>query len=278
MRYVYSELPVLENGQCVSNHIMVHRAIHQILEQMTAIPALRRSIAGLTTASPLLSAVHRGVAFEERCLKILQSNLSMTLHRVGGKADGGVDLQGWWWLPTSRESLHHDHIKRRRLRVFAQCKAEKKKISPKYVREMEGVLLHHLAQQSPRNPYLLPAQDLMDPVVGMFLSSSPFTKATLLRATASPIPFMLLHVPESPDEEGESLRTPDDASQQRNDSGLGSIIFNPALGSSWGLLLGEVEARWEFSSQGLHLARPGLWWKGEQIPSWTPELCKRSKE
>ncbi len=252
---------------------------------MSVAPVLRRPIAGLTTASPLLSTVHRGVAFEERCLKILQNNLSMTLHRVGGKADGGVDLQGWWWLPTFRDSLHHDHTKRRRLRVFAQCKAEKKKISPKYVREMEGVLLHHLSQQpdedSPRNPHLLPAQDPKDPVVGMFLSSSPFTKATLLRATSSPIPFMLLHVPESPelqDEVIEGLSTPYGAPQQRDGSELGSIVFNPALGSSWGLLLGEVEARWEFSSQGLHLARPGLWWKGERIPSWTPELDQRSKE
>ncbi|KAJ3485471.1 hypothetical protein NLI96_g4940 [Meripilus lineatus] len=205
----------------------------------------------------------------------------MTLHRIGGRSDGGVDLQGWWWLPTSEEALHQDHTHRRRIRVLAQCKAEKKKISPKYVREMEGVLLHHLLP-SPEvdpanlNPDSLPTQDPRDPVVGLFVSSSPFTKATLLRATASPLPFMLLHIPTPPRAEDDvALPIPpqeDDPTDSDDDPELGSIVLNPALGSSAGLLAGEIEARWEYSQQGPNLARPALWWKGERIPSWTPEL------
>ena len=46
-----------------------------------------------------LSNVHRGAAFEKRSLELLQSTMSMSLTRVGGKSDGGVDLLGWWWLP-----------------------------------------------------------------------------------------------------------------------------------------------------------------------------------
>jgi hypothetical protein len=48
-----------------------------------------------------LSNVHRGNEFERRSLRLLRQNLSMSLTRVGGKADGGVDLIGWWWLPPS---------------------------------------------------------------------------------------------------------------------------------------------------------------------------------
>lgn len=48
-----------------------------------------------------LSSVHRGTAFEKRSLNLLQSTMSMSLARVGGRADGGVDLLGWWWLPEA---------------------------------------------------------------------------------------------------------------------------------------------------------------------------------
>src|ERR1700733_5325925 len=81
-----------------------------------------------------LSTTHRGTAFEERSLKILHDHMSMSLRRVGGKSDGGIDLLGWWWLPPTDPSA--SEVMRRRIRVIAQCKAEKKKIGPKYVREM----------------------------------------------------------------------------------------------------------------------------------------------
>ncbi|KII91179.1 hypothetical protein PLICRDRAFT_173071 [Plicaturopsis crispa FD-325 SS-3] len=91
---------------------------------------------------PQLSTAHRGVAFEQKCLQLLQQRMSMSLRRVGGKSDGGIDLQGWWWLPPlDRPSGERGaDTGRRRLRVLAQCKAEKKKKGPNYVREMEGVL------------------------------------------------------------------------------------------------------------------------------------------
>jgi len=116
----------------------------------------------------LVSAVHKGSAFERRALSLLHHDLSMFLHRVGGRSDGGIDLQGWWWLPlnlrseSSRMTISH----RNRIRVLGQCKAERKKIGPKYIREMEGVL-HRFSQED-------------TPSIALFISESPFSKETLL--------------------------------------------------------------------------------------------------
>jgi hypothetical protein len=51
----------------------------------------------------LLSTVHRGTAFENRALSLLTEHMSMSLTRVGGSNDGGVDLIGWWWVPRDEE-------------------------------------------------------------------------------------------------------------------------------------------------------------------------------
>ena len=128
-----------------------------------------------SVASESLSTVHRGTAFEELSLRLLHEHLSMSLRRVGGKNDGGIDLQGWWWLPSSGPSS----MSPTRIRILAQCKAEKRKYGPKYVREMEGVLHRYLNVDS-------------DPVVGLLISSSLFTKAALLRAHSSSAPLILL--------------------------------------------------------------------------------------
>lgn len=74
----------------------------------------------------------------------------MDLTRVGGKGDGGIDLRGQWKLP----GLHHLQPPARdsdgvvRFRVLAQCKAEQKKVGPKTVREMEGVVSTLLGEES----------------------------------------------------------------------------------------------------------------------------------
>nr|GAT42785.1 predicted protein [Mycena chlorophos] len=202
------------------------------------------------SAPRLLATVHRGTAFEERALRVLQNTLSMTLKRVGGKSDGGVDLMGWWWLPSSdfdpsAATTGTEHFsQRRRIRVLGQCKAEKKKASPNYVRELEGVLHRHLAA----------APD--QPLVALFVSESPFTKSTLLRAQSSPVPFFLLHLP--PEEEGADPK-----------NSIGSAVWNPALAGAHGLLEGKIDARWERSTSGV--GRPGLWWGAYRLPSWTPD-------
>ena len=223
-----------------------------------------------------LSAVHRGIAFEERSMHLLQKGLSMSLRRVGGKADGGIDLRGWWWLPSD-DSTSYDLMQgHRRLRVLAQCKAEAKKLSPKYIREMEGVL-HRFNADPSYTGFEVPQDHGSYPVVGLMISSTPFTKMSALHAHSSPLPFILLHLPEhdlelgtgeygtSDDEEAPIPTSPSPS------EGFGSIVFNPALGGANGVLRGQFEARWEHPSNSSALGRLGLWWKGTRIRSWTPD-------
>lgn len=191
-----------------------------------------------TTLSVMLSSVHRGAMFEKRAMRLLQGNLSMSLNRVGGKSDGGIDLQGWWWPPFT-PSAFTDPTHRLRVRVFAQCKAEKKKIGPKYIREMEGALHPHF--------------DDPKPMVALFISESHFTKEALLRMQSSSIPFFLLHLP--PEHEDD----------------IGSMVWNHALSGTSGLLQGKVEARWERSLDCDKTGRPSLWVQDQRAPSWTPE-------
>ncbi|KAF8886521.1 hypothetical protein BD779DRAFT_1380633, partial [Infundibulicybe gibba] len=202
----------------------------------------------------------RGTAFEERSLKILQDDFSMSLRRVGGKSDGGVDLVGWWWLPHLDCDISlvagpdsGSDSQRRRLRILAQCKAEKKKLGPNYVREMEGVLHRYLPP-----PAGLASQPGVEqhPSIALLISESPFTKATLLRAHSSPIPFFLLHIPPPP---------------QNTDTqgGIGLAVWNPALAGVHGLLKGQFETRWERSTTGAE--RPGLWYRDKKVKSWTPD-------
>ncbi|PPR00761.1 hypothetical protein CVT24_000786 [Panaeolus cyanescens] len=207
----------------------------------------------------------------------------MSLMRVGGKEDGGIDLVGWWWLPdiqdSSESSRNFDSsptTPRRRIRVIAQCKAEKKKLGPNYVRELEGVLFRFMSTVPGRTGGLSMGHDedtehslivnskFPFPLVALLISESAFTKSTLLRAYSSPIPFFLIHLPpiESPMEFSEA---------KENMNVLGSGICNPALSGTRGLLKGNLEVRWERSLVD-GSGRPSLWWKEERLPSWAPDF------
>ncbi|TFK39289.1 hypothetical protein BDQ12DRAFT_682513 [Crucibulum laeve] len=227
-----------------------------------------------------LSTVHRGTAFEEKSLKVLEEHLSMSLKRVGGKEDGGIDLVGWWWLPPLTSGTEPtgtpnasalDLQPRSRVRVIAQCKAEKKKMGPQYVRELEGVMYRFMAMSKTvlpgpsaagldgSSPIDTSQQQNQFPLVALLISQSQFTKSALLRAQSSPIPFFLLHIPSS---EGLPEET-DDAAHP-----IGSAVWNPALAGTRGLLGGQMEVRWERSINGG--GRPGLWWESKRVNSWTP--------
>ena len=213
------------------------------------------------------SNVHRGVQFETRALSLLEQHFSMSLKRVGGRGDGGIDMLGWWWIPNFTKE------QRKRIRVIAQCKAEKKKIGPKYVRELEGVLLrYHMSNllNSNQVPDGVDGSEVSDdrsqlsvphhiPSVGVLISESAFTKATILHAQSSSIPLLLLHLPSEEDVTNLSS----------NANGLGAAIWNSALAKDQGPLGGHMEIRWERSFQGSN--RPGLWWKNEKLPSFVPE-------
>ncbi|OCB83959.1 hypothetical protein A7U60_g9168 [Sanghuangporus baumii] len=229
-----------------------------------------------STASSLsaddLSSVHRGTAFENRAMMMLRY-LSMSLTRIGGRSDGGIDLQGWWWLPAPPPTSHsidpeqadlvtdNTGIHRRRIRVLAQCKAERKKLGPNYVREMEGVLYRHL--------HLLPSheQDTKTlPTVALLVSESEFTKATVLCALSSPLPFFLLHLPR-PSSETSKVAIEDDTNST---DGFASAIWNPALGGQKGILGGEIDLRWELSQDPTIPRRPSLWFHSTRLESWVP--------
>ncbi|KAF8906839.1 hypothetical protein CPB84DRAFT_1769803 [Gymnopilus junonius] len=194
------------------------------------------------------TTVHKGAAFEQRSLRLLGQSMSMSLKGVGGKEDGGVDLLGWWWLPhddpaTSESSLS---LPRRRIRIVGQCKAEKKKLGPNYVRELEGVLYRFLTMSS-TIPSVFPSADQSD----------------------IPPPDSL-EVPQFP--------MKDDVAQEASETDInfGSAICNPALCGARGLLKGQMEIRWERHHLGRH-GRPAVWWNNErlqnkiyEIDTWTP--------
>ncbi|KAL1731818.1 hypothetical protein EV714DRAFT_208158 [Schizophyllum commune] len=258
----------------------------------------RRCLSSASRGAP--TTVAKGTAFEQRSLAVARTRLSMSLRRVGGKSDGGIDLTGWWWLPHASDALQTRHASngdasrpqlhaRRRMRVLAQCKAEKKKIGPNYVREMEGVLYQYRGAP-PRQAALSPtdspepSSENMDedsptslgyPIVALFISESPFTKSTMLRALSSTVPFLLLHLPPTqpthPTTPSSSVPSSSDAASDT----MGSILMNHALSRMLG---GDLEVRWERNlSDGRQSTdgtwtpggRPGLYWKGQKLEPWT---------
>ncbi|KAI5824036.1 hypothetical protein K523DRAFT_324849 [Schizophyllum commune Tattone D] len=231
----------------------------------------------------------------------------MSLRRVGGKSDGGIDLTGWWWLPHASDALQPrpatdgnasqpQPFPRRRIRVLAQCKAEKKKIGPNYVREMEGVLYQY--RGAPPRQAALPltgslrsysedSENIEDstsstghPIVALFISESPFTKSTMLRALSSTVPFLLLHLPPTlsqPTSPSSSASSPSTSADSGDVTTMGSILMNHALSRMLG---GDLEVRWERNlSDGRQSAdgtwtpggRPGLYWQGRRLEPWTQD-------
>ncbi|KAF5390133.1 hypothetical protein D9757_003780 [Collybiopsis confluens] len=245
----------------------------------------RYSTLRAATPSTNSSTVSRGTSFEKRCLNILETHLGMVLRRVGGKEDGGVDLTGWWWLPDlvgthSGFEMPKSKSSSKRVRILAQCKAEKKKVGPKYVRELEGVVWSHMA-----------AENNGAAIVAVFLSESPFTQSSILRAMSSRVPFLLVHVPPSLAKADDGL----DETISESTRLSGSCIFNPALGGSAGLFKGQMEVRWCWfplisSSEApqdtsvkqvpkLPRGAPMLYFRGQQLPGWVPrELANLNEE
>lgn len=248
------------------------------------------------TMASILSTVHKGTAFEKRSLSLLQKHLSMSLQHVGGKSDGGIDLQGWWWLPpistlsldaNSVAITNKEKILPRRIRVLAQCKATKTKLGPNVVRELEGVLYRFIAEKPngildtaprPENTALdlIPGanqcikDDNRTPQspVALLISQAPFTRSTIIRAISSPLPFFLLHLPDSSAPVTSAHGQSEAHAGLSDPDAIGTAIWNKALHGVDGLLKGELEARWERNSKGG--GRPGLWWQGKRMESWVP--------
>ncbi|KAL4260893.1 hypothetical protein AB1N83_008822 [Pleurotus pulmonarius] len=245
------------------------------------IPNSRRCIH--THTATQWTTVGKGTAFEHRSLQILAQDLAMDLHRVGGKDDGGVDLIGWWKLPHFPLDPTAATLPER-IRVVAQCKAEKKKIGPKYIRELEGVLHEHVHMARHLNSQLFDVeQDALSgyktddvaalspetswnqfPTIALFISESPFTKSAILRMLSSTVPLLFLHIPPTP-----SGTSSHDLSIIE-DSPIGAVLVNPALAGTRGILRGQVEIRWEWCRQSGE-GRPGVWVRGIKVGGLTGE-------
>lgn len=236
------------------------------------------------------SAVERGTAFEERSKSLLKT-LSISLRRVGGRGDNGIDLLGWWWLPQQapmhtpittvsggKTSSRHRHnsdaltgmqsdksltdtngIRRSRIRVLVQCKAEKRKLAPRYIRELGGVVHRHI--MSSRSPAERAKEDENETTVGILVSESPFTPAALKTALTVPIPLLLLYLPPLPVHEKEG-------------NSFDAAFWNSALERS--VLAGRADLRWEIDTSNKDLcsaAEKGalsLWHGGMRLDGWMP--------
>ncbi|GAA5992199.1 hypothetical protein JCM10908_001814 [Rhodotorula pacifica] len=161
------------------------------------------------------------------------------LLNVGGAGDGGVDLRGrWTWtagaaaatsrpgassdttspctprgglldlpggarptlLPPLGQSEDDQQLRTRTWDVLVQCKAEKDRLGPSIVRELEGSILADLAR---RNRPSLSSRSLAPPSPGAAAGSAPigvlvglsgFSEAAIRHAQTSAIPLVLAHL------------------------------------------------------------------------------------
>lgn len=83
------------------------------------------------------TTVYRGTLFEYTVASTLRTH-GFDLHRTGRSNDLGIDLLGWWDLPSSNVTKRNRDQKGRHnaLKVLIQCKATAPK--PSTVRELEG--------------------------------------------------------------------------------------------------------------------------------------------
>ncbi|MCJ1368117.1 hypothetical protein MMC16_007256 [Acarospora aff. strigata] len=128
------------------------------------------SYASRTDLSPT-STVYKGTFYEYTVLTALR-RLHLSLTRIGGRSDAGIDLLGHWHLPANP----------RPLRVLVQCKALKEKAGPNLVRELEGAFAG------------APAGWRGDAVVGMLVSPREATKGVrdALGRSALPLVWVLV--------------------------------------------------------------------------------------
>jgi hypothetical protein len=183
-------------------------------------------------------------------------------------------------------------------------------MGPAYLRELEGVVSKYAAagmlSESSRVPKAVVPNDedpnatptttttttSKEPLpIALLVSESAFTRHCLLAAHASPLPFLLVHLPppnpppSTSRKSSSSSSSPGGGSDGSSSGAIGAIFGNPALVSANGVLGGELEIRWEHggggggdgvpSSQSSGMldgaGRPRLWWQGQPLPSWTPE-------
>ncbi|KAH9996216.1 hypothetical protein BJV77DRAFT_1065856 [Russula vinacea] len=227
----------------------------------------------------LLSTVHRGTAFEYRALALLTKHMSMSLMRVGGSYDGGVDLTGWWWVPSESRTTPYglQHSKPAPPAHPRPMQSRKEEDGPRLPARARGRRIQIYVPTSPTPPEAKAKQQEKEPPpVALLVSESAFTRNCLLAAHASPLPFLLVHLPPQPLPSNSNSNSGGSSSSS---SAIGAVFGNPALVSAKGVLGGELEIRWERGAAvppsgvlcGGGSGRPRLWWQGQPLASWTPD-------
>ncbi|KAJ6257062.1 hypothetical protein Dda_7946 [Drechslerella dactyloides] len=92
------------------------------------------------------TTVFNGTLYEYTVLAALARLPGVSLTRIGGKDDAGIDLQGFWELPrlAATDSSTANDASKIKLPMIVQCKfGEKSWKGPQYVRELEGALANH---------------------------------------------------------------------------------------------------------------------------------------
>ncbi|KAJ3182965.1 hypothetical protein HDU87_007387 [Geranomyces variabilis] len=145
---------------------------------LPVLPALRRYATSSIQQHPIspgpTSPVARGTAFELLTLRMLRRH-GLSLRRVGGADDRGVDLRGQWDFCSTTRPMAPS------LPAIVQCKDyETARAGPALIRELEGTA----ARESPGT-------------VAVFACSAGFSQAAVAAAFASLTPIALVVVAET---------------------------------------------------------------------------------
>lgn len=181
---------------------------------------------------PETSTTYIGTHYEYTVQQTLH-RFALSLHRVGGRDDAGVDLVGTWHLPQREHPL----------RVFVQCKSLKTKLGPNLVRELEGSF-----RQSPGDKTTTSSNDntVGGGKVGILVSTREATKGVRDAMARSVYPLMWMMV-------------------ERNGA-LQQALWNAKVEE---LGLGALEVEVQYGVGGPDSTTKGniaLTWDGEEIP------------
>ena len=174
------------------------------------------------------STVDRGTRFENAAMHFLSTVFSgMHLVRTGGANDGGIDLLGWWEpqfeeednKDVSASSSSSPSSPMGRFRVVVQCKAEAKKLGPRHVREIKGVINNKLSSNHPG--------------LAVLASSNGFSKQCLLQGLAWQFPLLFVHLlpPSRPSTSDSTSREETEEEEEEMTASCLSLVPNDALSS-----------------------------------------------
>ncbi|BEJ15676.1 hypothetical protein CspHIS471_0502810 [Cutaneotrichosporon sp. HIS471] len=184
-------------------------------------------------------------------------------NNAAGKSEGEEE-GGRVWKPPPPPGLKRDGTPGARIRPFrvvVQCKAERRALGPRVVREFEGTLGH------------LTAQDARVPMFGVLSSQSGFSLASMEHAVRTRVPLLLLHLEGGrPDDEAGLDDRPESEPEPEPQPVDGGPTI-PVTGAWWNASLGTlladagIELRREIVGGG---TRVGVLTAGERMGRYGP--------